>query len=126
LLACDTRQQPSPEHVIYAFCLFLLTSLKQTQCLKKDYEKLETNTSGRIHALEQLSHLRAKKPKMVVKKKPKNLKHSPPTTNNVPSTLTADPRPPAPPSLPPYPPPAEQVLAANITEMSPAQPTYPL
>jgi hypothetical protein len=125
LLACDTRKQPFPEHVIYAFFLFLLTSFKQTQCLKKDYEKLETNTSGRIHALEQLSHLRAKKPKKVVKKKPEKPKHSRPTTNNVQSTLTADPRPPDPPSLPPYPPPAEQVLAAKITEISPAQPTYP-
>ena len=116
LLASDTRQQPSPEHVVInAFFLLLLTSLKQTQCLQKEFEKLETTTSSRIHALEQLS----------IKKKPKNLKHTPSTTNNVPSTLTADPRPLAPLSPPPYPPPAEQVLAANITEISPAQLIYP-
>ena len=39
---------------------------------------------------------------------------------NVPSTLTAEPRPPAPLTLI-----AEQVLAAKIAEISPAQPTYP-
>ena len=47
LLASDTRQQPSPEHVVInAFFLLLLTSLKQTQCLQKEFEKLETNTSS--------------------------------------------------------------------------------
>ena len=36
LLACDTRKKPSPQHVIYPFFFFLLTSLKQIQCLQED------------------------------------------------------------------------------------------
>ena len=40
------------QHVIYAFLLFFLSSLMQTQCLKKDNEKLETEILGRIQALE--------------------------------------------------------------------------
>ena len=103
------------QHVIYAFLLLFLSSLMQTQCLKKDNEKLETEILGRIHALEQLPRLRAKKPKKVVKKKPKKPKHRTsrpsfadrsPTTNKVPSTPTAESRSPAPPS---------QVITTNRT-----------